>query len=331
MCEKMFSLYAILLGFGLDLIIGDPHGLYHPVRAIGLCITKLENIIIKILKIDRSQKERNEMKEIWGGLLLFLCVCLISVGTSVALLMIADRISIYVKFIVETIICYQLVATKALKKESLKVMTSLQEQDIEKARYNLSMIVGRDTKNLNQENIIKAAVETVAENTSDGVIAPLLFLFLGGVPMGVLYKAINTMDSMIGYKNEKYIYLGRAAAIADDIVNFIPARLSALLMIAASLFGGFDMKNAWKIFKRDRFNHASPNSAQTEAVMAGALNIQLAGAAYYFGVLHQKPNIGDKNRQIEILDIKRANKLLYLTAFFVVIILGVGKYLVKML
>jgi len=331
MCEKMFSLYAILLGFGLDLIIGDPHGLYHPVRAIGLCITKLENIIIKILKIDRSQKERNEIKETWGGLLLFLCVCLISVGTSVALLMIADRISIYVKFIVETIICYQLVATKALKKESLKVMTSLQEQDIEKARYNLSMIVGRDTKNLNQENIIKAAVETVAENTSDGVIAPLLFLFLGGVPMGVLYKAINTMDSMIGYKNEKYIYLGRAAAIADDIVNFIPARLSALLMIAASLFGGFDMKNAWKIFKRDRFNHASPNSAQTEAVMAGALNIQLAGAAYYFGVLHQKPNIGDKNRQIEILDIKRANKLLYLTAFFVVIILGVGKYLVKML
>ena len=232
------------------------------------------------------------------------------------ILYLAYHISFYLGLAVESFMCYQILATKSLKVESDRVYQEIQTGDIARARKAVSMIVGRDTQNLTIEGVTKAAVETVAENTSDGVIAPLFYMVIGGALLGFGYKAVNTMDSMVGYKNEKYINFGRYAAKLDDIVNYIPARISAWLMIAAAYLDRFDGKNAKKIFLRDRYNHASPNSAQTEAVMAGALNVQLAGNAYYFGKLYEKPTIGDANREIEYEDIKHANTLLYISAFF---------------
>ena len=198
----------------------------------------------------------------------------------------------------------------------MKVYEALKKDDLEGARYAVSMIVGRDTQVLDATGVAKAAVETVAENTSDGVIAPLIYLAIGGPILGFMYKAINTMDSMVGYKNDKYMYFGRCAAKLDDVVNYIPARISALLMIAASFLPGkaYDGKGAWRIWRRDRRKHASPNSAQTEAVCAGSLGVQLAGDASYFGKIVKKPTIGDALRPVEYEDIKRANGLLYRTA-----------------
>jgi adenosylcobinamide-phosphate synthase len=216
--------------------------------------------------------------------------------------------------------CYFLLATKSLKDESMKVHKALKTGDIEKSRYAVSMIVGRDTKNLTEQGVTKAAVETVAENTSDGILAPMLFMAIGGPVLGFFYKSVNTMDSMVGYIEEPYTHFGTFPAKMDDVLNYIPARISAFLMIFASIFVGMDTKNAWKMYFRDRYNHASPNSAHTEAVMAGALDVQLAGDAYYFGVLHKKKTIGDDIRPIEIDDIKRANKLLYASAIVSILV-----------
>ena len=192
------------------------------------------------------------------------------------------------------------------------------------------MIVGRDTESLSEEGVAKATVETIAENTSDGVVAPMFYLLLLGVPGMFLYKAINTMDSMLGYKNEKYLYFGRCAARLDDAANFIPARITALLMILASPFCDADGKNAWRIFKRDRYCHASPNSAQTESVAAGALHLQLAGDAWYFGKLYEKPAIGDKDRAIEPEDIPRMDRLMYGTAFLAMVCFVLCLVIVRM-
>lgn len=226
---------------------------------------------------------------------------------------------------IESFMCYQILATKSLKTESDKVYQALSKEGLEAARKAVSMIVGRDTQELSEEGVTKAAVETVAENTSDGVIAPLFYLMIGGAAIGFFYKAVNTMDSMIGYKNEKYLYFGTAAARLDDMVNYIPARLSAWLMIIASAFTGMDWKNAIKIYRRDKRNHKSPNAAQTESVMAGALDIQLAGNAWYFGKLYEKPTIGDALRKIETQDIRRSHKLLYGTAILAVLLMGAVK------
>lgn len=206
----------------------------------------------------------------------------------------------------ETFWCGQLLATKSLKDESMKVYDRLKNGTIEEARYAVSMIVGRDTQSLTEEGVTKAAVETVAENSSDGIIAPMLYMAIGGIPLMFLYKGINTMDSMLGYKNDKYLYFGRCAAKLDDVANYIPARTSGWLMALSTVFVGMDTKNAVKIYRRDRRNHASPNSAQTEAAMAGALDVQLAGNAYYFGKLYEKPTIGDPIRPVEIEDIPQA-------------------------
>ena len=223
-------------------------------------------------------------------------------------------------FVLETFWCGQLLATRSLKDESMKVYDRLKNGTIDEARYAVSMIVGRDTKDLTEEGVTKAAVETVAENSSDGIIAPMLYMAIGGAPLMFLYKGINTMDSMLGYKNDRYLYFGRCAAKLDDVANFIPARISGWLMVLATVFAGMDTKNAAKIYKRDRRNHASPNSAQTEAAMAGALDVQLAGNAYYFGKLYEKPTIGDPIRPVETEDIKRANRLLYATCILGAII-----------
>ena len=243
-----------------------------------------------------------------------LVVVTVSTGVPAVILSVAYKYFWQLGLALESFWCYQIFATKSLKVESDRVYIALKDKGLEAGRKAVSMIVGRETQNLTEEGVTKAAVETVAENTSDGVIAPLFYMLIGGAVLGFTYKAINTMDSMVGYKNDKYQWFGTAAAKLDDVVNFIPARVSAVLMILAAYLTGMDGKNAARIFRRDRFNHKSPNSAQTEAVMAGALDVQLAGDAWYFGKLHKKPTIGDPVREMELLDIRRSHKLLYGTA-----------------
>lgn len=304
-----YHMIAFVCGFVLDLVFGDPHALPHPIRLIGTLIAGLEK---KLLKLQM----RDEKKEFYKGILLVVLI-LFSTGAVAALvLVVAYWLHPVAGIVIESVMTYQILATKCLKDESMKVYQCLNEQGLEAGRVAVSMIVGRDTNVLDETGVVKAAVETVAENTSDGVIAPMLYTALGGPVLGFVYKAVNTMDSMVGYKNDKYLYFGRAAAKLDDVVNFIPARISAYLMIAAAYIGGkaFDGKQAYRIYKRDRRNHASPNSAQTESVCAGALGIQLAGDASYFGKVVKKPYIGDAHRAVEREDIVRVNRLMYVTA-----------------
>ena len=251
------------------------------------------------------------------GMLLVFTVIFATFAISVIIIVAAYSINLYAGVIAEAVMTWQILATKCLRVESMRVYDALRTDGVDAGRRAVSMIVGRDTSVLDAVGVTRAAVETIAENTSDGVIAPMLYTAIGGPVLGFVYKAVNTMDSMLGYKNDKYMYFGRFAARLDDVVNFIPARISAYLMIAAAFIGGrqFDGKNAYRIFKRDRFNHASPNSAQTESVCAGALRVQLAGDAVYFGKLVKKKYIGDGLREIEYEDIKRANRLMYITAF----------------
>lgn len=317
----MLTLGALVLGFILDLLIGDPHFLYHPIRLVGNLISVTEKGLRKIFP-------KTEKGELTAGVFLVLIVTGISTAVPCLLLYGARRLNPWLYFAVQTVMCYQLLATRSLKDESMKVCDRLKAEDLPGARYAVSMIVGRDTQVLDEAGVTKAAVETVAENTSDGIIAPMLFLAIGGAGLGYFYKSINTMDSMVGYKNEKYLYFGRAAAKLDDVVNFLPSRISALLMIAACTFTGLDRKNAFRIWKRDRFNHASPNSAQTEAVMAGALGVQLAGDAWYFGTLCKKKTIGDAIRPVEYEDIRRANRLLYGTAVLALVVFSFVRWLV---
>ena len=302
------STIALAIGFILDLIFGDPYWLPHPIRFIGNLISNGEKLI-------RGNKEKSAERQRVEGVILAVSVIVISTIIPIIILVAARMINNYLGLAIESFMCYQILATKGLKTESMKVYNKLAEEDLEGARYAVSMIVGRDTKALDEAGVAKAAVETVAENTSDGIIAPMIFMAIGGAPLGFLYKAINTLDSMIGYKNDKYLNFGRFAAKLDDIANYIPARISAYLMIFASFILGFNYKGAFNIYSRDKYNHASPNSAHTESVCAGALNVQLAGNAYYFGKLYEKPTIGDDLRPINYDDIKKANKLLYATAF----------------
>ena len=292
----------ILLGFILDTIIGDPYKLPHPIRWIGSFISILEKLCRKIAK-------SNTMLMILGAILVFI-VIFVSGGITLLVLKLAS-FNKYAYLIVSSVICYYMLAGKSLKTESMKVYKAFENNDTEGARKAVSMIVGRDTQSLTKEGIIKAAVDTVAENSSDGVVAPLIYMLIFGPVGGVVYKAINTMDSMIGYVEEKYFYIGKFAAKLDDVLNYIPARISGILVIISAFILRYDYKNAFRIFKRDRRKHASPNSAQTESAMAGALGVQLAGDATYFGVVHKKPYIGDKKREIETEDIKRANDIMY--------------------
>lgn len=300
-------LLPLLLGFLLDLIIGDPYNWPHPIRLIGKGIEVGE-------KITRAWFPKTVKGQLAGGTVMAIVLCMLSFAVPAAILYCVSLVNPWVAVVLETIMCYQILAIQSLKKESMKVYDELSKGDLSEAREKVSMIVGRDTQDLNEEQVAKAAIETVAENTSDGTVAPMLFMALGGAPLGFLYKAINTMDSMIGYKNDTYLYFGRFAAKLDDVANFIPARISAWIMILAAAILGMDAKNAIRIFKRDRFNHASPNSAQTEAVCAGALQIQLAGDAYYFGKRYEKKTIGDPIREIVYEDIAESNRLLYGTA-----------------
>ncbi len=304
---EVLWLPAVLAGFLLDLLVGDPHWLYHPVRLVGSLISAGERGLRRLFP-STPRGER------LAGAALVVLVVTVTVSVPAGLLWLAGRLHPWLKFGLETILCYQLFAVRSLRDESMKVYQELEKGDLPGARRAVSMIVGRDTQNLDAAGVTKAAVETVAENTSDGIIAPMVFMVLGGPVLGWFYKAVNTMDSMIGYKNDRYLNFGRYGAKLDDVLNFFPARFSGLMMVLCSPLAGLDGRNAWKIFKRDRLNHASPNSAQTEAVMAGALGVELAGDAWYFGKLHKKKTIGDHLRPVEAEDIVRANRLLYVTS-----------------
>lgn len=311
-----YHIFAFIAGFVLDLLIGDPHFIPHPVRLIGSLISFCDKRLNCDAGYNISEKKLNLIKYKRGMLLAF-TVIFATFAMSVIIIVAAYSINLYAGIIAEAVMTWQILATKCLRVESMRVYDALRTDGVDAGRRAVSMIVGRDTSVLDAAGVTRAAVETIAENTSDGVIAPMLYTAIGGPVLGFVYKAVNTMDSMLGYKNDKYIYFGRFAARLDDVVNFIPARISAYLMIAAAFIGGrqFDGKNAYRIFKRDRFNHASPNSAQTESVCAGALRVQLAGDAVYFGKLVKKKYIGDGLREIEYEDIKRANRLMYITAF----------------
>ncbi|HIU25642.1 MAG TPA: cobalamin biosynthesis protein CobD [Candidatus Copromorpha excrementigallinarum] len=304
----------LLTGVLADFIFGDPRGMPHPVRLMGIIIEKGEGPLRRIFPSSPGGERA-------AGALLSIGVVLIFLILPALILWALALVNPWLSLAAEAFMCWQAVSVKGLKKESMKVEKALEEGDVEKARGAVSMIVGRDTERLDEKGIIKAAVETVAENTSDGAIAPMMFIMVGGAPLGFFYKAVNTLDSMIGYKNDRYINFGAFAARLDDVCNFIPARVSAMLMVCAAFLTGLDGRNAWKIFRRDRFNHASPNSAQTEAVCAGALRIRLAGDAWYFGKLYRKKYIGDDLRPVEAADIRRANMLLYATSL---ICLGLG-------
>lgn len=316
-----WTLLAVCIGFLLDLLLGDPRWLYHPVRIIGNGISLAE----KMLRALFPKTKKGE--RIAGGVLV-LIITGFSVALPLGILYLGYRWNFWLGLAVETFMCYQLLAARSLRDESKKVYDALKTGDMEKSRHAVSMIVGRDTRSLTEEGVTKAAVETVAENTSDGIIAPLFYMMIGGAVGGFAYKAINTMDSMVGYQNEKYQYFGTAAALLDDVVNYIPARISGWLMILAAYLLNMNGKNAKKIYLRDRTQHASPNSAHTEAVMAGALEIQLAGDAWYFGELHKKPYIGDPIRKVEPEDILQSHRLMYATSVLAVLGFGILRFLV---
>ncbi len=319
-----YSLYALIGGFLLDLVLGDPHTPYHPACIIGKYISGYEKLLRKHLLKDNAGEKLQKR----AGIYLVVLVLITATLIPALLLMAAYWMHPYVGLGAEMIMCYAVLAARSLQTESMKVYDALQTDGLEAGRKAVSMIVGRDTQNLDEKGVTKAAVETIAENFSDGVVAPMFYMILGGTVAGYFYKAVNTMDSMVGYKNEKYLYFGRAAAHLDDIVNYIPARISALVMIGASFLMKLDGPNAWKIFIRDRHNHASPNSAQTEAVAAGALDVMLAGDAYYFGQLYHKKTIGDDIRPIEVNDIRVMNRLMYASAWITLVLMSVVKWIV---
>ena len=308
----MRHLLALLCGFVLDLIFGDPQWLPHPVRGMGWLISHLE-------PVTRRWFSKTPAGERKAGICMVILVLAASVGIAWAVLMVLGLIHPVLRWVGGAIICYQMLATKSLRVESMKVYHALEEGTLKDGRKAVSMIVGRDTENLTEAEVTAAAVETVAESTSDGIVAPMLWMAVGGPLAGVFYKAVNTMDSMVGYKNDRYLYFGWCAARLDDVVNWIPARISGVLMCLAAFFG-FDGKNAWRIFRRDRRNHPSPNSAHTEAACAGALHLLLGGTHNYFGKPVYKPTIGDPDRAIERKDIVRANRLAFTTALFAMVL-----------
>jgi adenosylcobinamide-phosphate synthase len=295
---------SVFAGFGLDCLLGDPLSSAHPVVLMGKLISFLEKRL-------RARFPKTPQGERTAGRIMALCVPLISAGAGLLLLYFAWQVHPWAYFAVSAFLCWQCFAARCLMTEAKKVVTCLEKQGLSAGRCQVAMLVGRDTENLSEQQVVKAAVETVAENTSDGVAAPLFWMALFGAVGGLFYKAVNTMDSMVGYRNEKYLHFGRFAARLDDAVNYIPARLAALLLIAAAALTGMDAKNAWRIWRRDRRNHASPNSAQTESAAAGALRLRLAGDAVYFGQVHKKPFIGDDLRPIEPEDIRRSHRLLF--------------------
>ena len=314
----MLTVAAIAAGFLLDALLGDPRRIPHPVVAMGRAISWLEPRL-------RSAFPDSPAGKRGAGAVLALVLCAGSFGIAWAVIALAGAIHPLLGFAVEAWLCYQALAACELRRQSMRVVRELACGGLPAARKAVGMIVGRDTAVLDEPGVLKAAVETVAENTADGVIAPLVYLMVGGAPLGMMYTAVNTMDSMVGYKNDRYLDFGRAAARTDDVLGFVPSRFAALCMVAAAPLAGLSARGAWRIWRRDRFKHASPNSAQTESAMAGALGVQLAGDAVYFGKLVEKPTMGDALRPVERDDVRRANKLMVLASVIALAILAAAR------
>ncbi len=304
---------AVLCGFLLDCLLGDPEKMPHPVIWMGKAIFHLEKWL-------RRRFPQTPEGELTGGIILAITLLVSTLLISGGLCGLLWWIHPLLGLALQILWCWQALAMRCLAKESSNVYRCLKTEGLEAGRNAVSRIVGRDTAQLSEQGVIKATVETVAENFSDGVLAPLLYMLIGGAPLALTYKAINTMDSMVGYKNDKYLYFGRAAAKLDDVANYIPSRIAALLWIVVSPLAGGNISNAWKIWRRDRRNHSSPNSAQTESACAGSLGIQLAGPACYFGKRLEKPYIGDAVREIELEDILRSNRIMIVASVVGVVV-----------
>lgn len=307
------NILIMLLGYIMDLVFGDPYWFPHPVRFIGKLISKTEKFIRKHAKSEESLK--------YWGILMWL-VPVVTTALVTGLIVKIASFNKYVEIFVSAFIIYTTLSTKCLKDEATKIYKVLETGDIKKSRVQLSYIVGRDTTNLSQSEIIRATVETVAENTVDGTISPMFYGFLFGPVGAMTYKAINTLDSMVGYKNDKYLNLGCVSAKLDDVANFIPARLTAIFMPLGAFLCGMNGINSFKIAIRDRKNHKSPNCAYAEGAAAGAIGVQLGGTNIYFGKEVYKPTIGDKKRELENYDIVRMNKLMYATTANALLILS---------
>lgn len=306
---------GILIAVILDLIIGDPYSFPHPVKLMGRLISLEEKLV---REINSGRQGRISNLKI-GGLLIVISNIILAFTIPYLLLKTIEEYKV-LHSIINIYLIYTCIAARSLDKEAMKVYYGL-DKGIEEARYKLSYIVGRDTKNLSEEEVIRAAIETVGENTADGVIAPLFYIMLLGAPGGLMYKMVNTMDSMLGYKNEQYMELGFFPAKVDDVYNYIPARLTGVLMCLSSIFR-FNVKNGFRIMIRDRKNHKSPNAAYPEGAVAGLLNIQLGGNSYYFGKIVEKPTIGDRIRNIHRQDIKKTIEIMYRTEVLLLVIYG---------
>ena len=306
----------MLAAFVLDCMLGDPQNPLHPMRMIGggvgLCV-----------RLCRKTNVKSAAARFAMGAVLTVIVIGLSYAATALITWGLYRLNFWAGLAAEAVLCYFLIAAKALRKESMGVCGALQAGNIGVARERLSFIVGRDTEGLSGPDVVKAAVETISENLTDAVIAPLIFICIGGAPLGMAYKAANTLDSMIGYNNEEFRYFGKFAARLDDAANFIPARVSALFMILGSIFTGADVRGAVRFFLRDRYKHKSPNSAQTESVCAGALGLCLGGDNHYGGVLVHKPVIGDEIHEAAPKHIIAANRLMYAAVIIAVILLSV--------
>ncbi len=312
---------VLCIAFFLDFLFGDPGWMPHPVVLIGRLIAFLEKQL-------RPAAPASPKDELIAGRTLVIIVCCASFACVFLLLHILDRIGPLFSFAAACVLCWQSLAARSLADAALSVHETLVRGDIAAARRAVGHIVGRETSGLDAEGVARAAVETVAENASDGVVAPLFYMAIGGAPLAILYKAINTMDSMLGYTNDKYLFFGRAAARLDDIANFLPARLTALLMIPAARLSGLDWRNAWRIYRRDRHKHASPNAGHPESACAGALGVRLGGAAVYSGRTVEKPFLGDRTKPLEPGDIPAAVRLLRMTAWLALILaLVIGRRL----
>lgn len=296
---------SLIIGFVMDLIIGDPQNPVHPVRIIGNLGVTMEKFFRKILP------KRLKL----AGLFTWMSVVITTFVITLEIVKFAFYINSILGIAIEGIILYFCISAKGLKVEGLKVINVLKSGDIEGARKKLSYIVGRDTESLDEKSIVRAVIETVAENMSDGIIAPLFFAGIGGAPLAMAYKAVNTCDSMFGYKNDKYIDFGFVSAKLDDFFNYIPARVTGYFIIIASFILGLNYKESYKIYIRDRYNHTSPNSAHPEAAVSGALDIRLGGANYYFGKLVEKPTIGNDKEEIKIEHLYKTNNILFLVSF----------------
>ena len=299
----MLILYAMLIGFALDLLFGDPAWLPHPVVWMGRYISGYERRV-------RPLFPKTPRGELWCGALLAVSLPLLSFALARGVCLLARRLHPAAELAVQSFWCAQALAARGLASESRSVYEALRCGDLPGARKAVARIVGRDTEQLDAEGVAKAAVETVAENFCDGVVSPLLYMTLGGAPLALAFKAVSTMDSMVGYKNERYLYFGRAAARFDDLANYLPARISALFWIAAAALTGQNARGAFRIWRRDARKTASPNAGQTESACAGSQGVQLGGPAWYFGQRHEKAALGDACRPCVPEDILRANRMM---------------------